>query len=123
MEVTKVRDAAILTTSYVAWTTIEKARNGNVLVLHVDFTKWDLTSAQIKIDSSSSWETWDFYQRTSSSITSWADTVDFHEITIDTTWKYEIILPIYADYIIVSVKWTWTVSGSSMAIKALTGIA
>lgn len=101
----------------------KKTRNGNVVVLHVDFTKWSLTSAEIKVEWSTTGSSDDYFQRTASTISSWADSIDFHEMSIDTTWKYEIILPIFADYIRVSVKWTWTVTGSSMAIKALTGNA
>lgn len=121
MNVQTIRSSAVLTTGYVAWNIIEKQRDSNTLVLHVDFTKWSLTTAEIKIECSSSWISDDYYVRTSGAITSWLETIDSHSIQFDASGKYEIILPVFADYIKISAKWTWTPTGSLMAIKAITG--
>lgn len=123
MNVQTIRESAILTTSYVAWDVIEKVRDGNVLVLHIDFTKWSLTTAEIQVECSSSGNSDDYYVRTSWAITSGAETIDTHYLQLDATGKYEIILPVYADYIKISAKGTGTVTGSAMAIKAITGRA
>lgn len=123
MNVETIRDAAILTTSYVAADVLEKQRNGNMLILYVDFTKGSLTTAEIKIETSSSNVSDDFYTRTSLTTTAWSADVDIFEISLWDTGKYEIILPVFADYIKVSAKGTGTVTSSSMAIKAITGRA
>lgn len=123
MNVQTIRESAILTTSYVAWDVIEKARDGNVLVLHIDFTKWSLTTAEIQVECSSSGNSDDYYVRTSWAITSGAEAIDTHYLQLDATGKYEIILPVYADYIKISAKGTGTVTNSAMAIKAITGRA
>lgn len=123
MNVQPIRSSAILTTSYVAWNVIEKQRDWNVLVLHVDFTKGSLTTAEIQVECSSSGVSNEYYTRTSWAITSWVESIEFHSIQLDASGKYEIILPVYADYIKISAKWTGTVTNSLMAIKAITGRA
>lgn len=114
-----VRSAAILTTSYVAGTVIEDIKNNNQLVLLVDFTKGSLTSLEIKIEVSD--DGTNYYQETSESFTAGVGTVSLAYRTIDTTGAYEILRPIKAAFVKVSVKGTGTVTGSSCAIKALIG--
>ena len=121
-----IRDAAVLTNSYVA-TTIRWINDNldltekNQLVLLMDFTIGSLTSLEMKIDFS--WDNIDYYQETSLDISWGIWTVNLFEYTFDETGKYRIALPIKDKYMRLSVKGTWTVTGSSLKITSITWLA
>ena len=114
-----VRESAILTTSYVPGTVIEDIKNNNQLVLLVDFTKGSLTSLELIIEVSD--DNVNFYQETSEAFTAGEGVVSLANRIIDTAGKYEILRPIKAAFVRVSVKGTGTVTGSLCAVKALIG--
>lgn len=124
-----VREAAILTTSYVAGEIIDgtcdltnqknQANLFNQSVLYVDFTKGSLTSAEIKIEFSYDGTNW--YQETFGSISSGVETNTVGEHKIEATGSYRILTPIKDRFIRVSAKGTGTVTGSEMTIKSLLG--
>ena len=114
-----VRDAAILTTSFVAGTLIEDVKQNNQLVLLVDFTKGSLTTAEIKLEFSD--DGTNFYQEASSSVAAGVDSLSALERQLDADASIAIYVPIKAAIIRVSAKGTGTVTGSEMAIKAIVG--
>lgn len=122
--ITDVRTAAILTTSYVAGTVIDSTNANpalrNQMNLLVDFTIGSLTSAEIKIEYSHDGTT--YFQETFENISSGTSTLTNGVYQMSATGKYIISVPIKFSYIKVSVKGTGTVTGSSMAIKAIIGV-
>ena len=121
-----VRDAAILTTSYVAWTVLwldddNRAQELNQSVLYIDVTLWSLTSVEVKLEYSDDWV--NYYQQTFIDISGWTATASLWEYTFTADWAYEIANPFKARNLRVSAKWTWTVTGSSCAIKWIIWIA
>lgn len=115
-----VRSAAILTTSYVAGTVLDRAQDYNQLVLLVSFTKGSLTTAEVKIEFSNDGST--YYQETFQSISSGTSTDTVGEHALSATGNYTIMVPILSRYIKVSAKGTGTVTSSSMAITAMLGV-
>ena len=120
-----IREASILTNSYVS--SDIRGNDDNVRVternqclLYIDLTIWSLTSAEIKIEFSSDDVT--YYQECTQFISSGIATIDLKEYTFDSDWKYRLAIPIKDRYIKVSAKWTWTVSGSSLAISIITWV-
>jgi hypothetical protein len=125
-----VRDAAILTTSYVAGTvigldsedSIHQLHVKNQLVLKVDFTIGSLTSVEIKIEYSH--DNSDYYQFTYVGAPSTgASAATPFVLQLTATGKCEIPIPIKSRYIKVSAKGTGTVTNSSLKILAVAGIA
>jgi hypothetical protein len=114
-----VRSAAILTTSYVAGTTISDAHLQSQLVIYVDFTIGSLTSAEVKVEFSDDNST--FYQETFSSVGGGTSTLSEGEHTVTATGSYRIAIPIKDRYIKISAKGTGTVTDSSMTINASIG--
>lgn len=122
----EIRSSAILTNSYVEatilWQTdFNQVQELNQLVLYISFTKWSLTSMELKIEFSDDWVT--YYQETFSSI-SWGlatESLAEHEFT--DTWNYTVPAPFKSKFVKVSVKWTWTVTNSLCAIKWVLWIA
>lgn len=121
-----IREASILTNSYVAsdvrwlWDNIDLTWK-NQLILLIDFTIGSLTSMEIKAEFSHNEV--DYYQEVSMSISWWIWTVDLFEYTFDATWKYRIAIPIKDKFIKISAKWTWTVTSSSLQITSITWLA
>lgn len=118
-----IRESAILTASYVAsdvrWLDDNLIlTDKNQVVLLIDFTKWSLTTMEMKLDFSNNWV--DFYQETSLDISSGTATVNLLEYTFNATGKYRVVLPIKDRYIKVSVKWTWTATSSLCKITNIT---
>lgn len=115
-----VREAAILTGSYVAGTVFEMRDDTSQLNLYVDFTIGSLTSAEIKVEYSE--DNSDYYQDTVKSISGGTTTLTVNEFQLTATGKYRISIPIKDRYTKVSIKGTGTASGSSAAIKAIFGL-
>ena len=114
-----VRASLILTTGYVAGTVIENVMDANQLIIYVDFTKGSLTTAEIKVEFSS--DNTNFYQESSSSVTTGTDTNTLLEHQIGATGKYRIAIPIKDRYVKISVKGTGTVTNSLIAVRAIIG--
>lgn len=121
-----VRDATILTNSYVAGIVLGDGVDINLetndtLILLVDFTKGSLTSAEIHIEFSPDGVTW--YQETLDSIASLGIVNELPVTrTFTATGLYHIILPEVMDKNIrISAHGTGTVTGSSMTVTALVG--
>ena len=111
-----IREAAVLTNSYVAGNIIGDASEYNTLSLEVDFTLGSLTSMEMKVEVSNDGTNW--YQQVAESTSGGSTTVSLDERTWDATGKYAFLIrPVRAKYIRVSVKGTGTVTDSSCAIK------
>lgn len=125
-----VRDAAILTNSYVAGTVIGFTEDfinkgvhlNNQLNIYIDFTIGSLTDLYIKIEFSSDNTT--YYQESFSSIpaASGTDTVSLGLHKFTGTGKYRLALPIKDRYIKISAQGNGTVTSSSLSINAVIGI-
>jgi len=117
-----IRAAAILTTSYVAWTVLGQTDSNtnqelNQLVLYIDFTIWSLTSVELKIEFSDDWT--NFYQQTFVDISWGTATCTAWEYSYDTAWSYELATPMKAKFVRVSSKGTWTVTSSSLTVQGI----
>jgi len=121
-----IRDAAILTGSYVAAkilgltdsatqfaTNVDKC---NQLELECIFTKGSLTSCEIKIEFSA--DGTNYVQETNKSVTAGTTTLTLNEYTTTASGSFHISIPITANYVRVSAKGTGTATGSSLAIVA-----
>lgn len=133
-----IRSAAILTTSYVASSTVDVG-NCNELVLFVDFTKGSLTTAELKFQFSPLNNPTNT-QATPSSDTGWYDypisntavgTTSADEFLaplrvyvqqLDATCAKAFPLPAKARKFRVLAKGTGTVTSSSMTIACITGV-
>ncbi len=124
-----IRAAAALTGSYVASTDISaltpnfptKVELRNQLVLYVDLTLGNLTSAQVKLEFSHDGVT--YYQEAFTSISNGTDTVNLGEHSMASSGKYRLAFPIKDVHVKVSAKGTGDATGSSMAIGAIIGVA
>jgi hypothetical protein len=121
-----VRSSAILTGSYVAGNVLGSdvglttlLRVSNQLVLLVDLTIGDLTSAEIKVEFSDDGLNW--YQESFGSISAGTDTISLGEHTFAATGKYFIPIRVKAAFIRVSAKGTGTATNSLLAINAIVG--
>ena len=115
-----IRDASILTNSYVASTILgdteqNRIQELNQCVLLIDFTIWSLTSLELKIEYSD--DNISFYQDTFLDISWGTATASLGEYTFEASGAYNIAVPFKARVIRASVIWTWTVTWSSCAIK------
>jgi hypothetical protein len=115
-----VREAAILTGSYVAGTIIgldgAYISNQNQLVLNCAFTIGSLTTCEVKVEFSDDDVT--YFQETFQSISGGTatETLGIHQWAA--TGNYRLALPCTAKYVKVSAKGTGTVTNSSLAITA-----
>lgn len=115
-----VRDAAILTGSYVAGTEFSMDRQ-NYLGVLVQFTKGSLTTMELKIETSVDGGT-TYGQQSTETASSGTVTIDPAEYQFDTTGSYWIVVnPLLADTVKISVKGTGTATGSSCTITAIVG--
>lgn len=124
-----VRAAAILTNSYVAGTVIgpqsaigvgdADVHNQNQLIIYIDFTLGSLTDGRIKVEFAHDGS--DYYQESSSSISSGTDTVSVVEHKFTATGKYRLAIPIKDAWIKISSIGTGTVTNSSMKVSAILG--
>jgi len=112
-----IRSSAILTGSYVAGTVITDGHKYDQLILHIDFTKGSLTSAQMLIEFSSDGVT--YREETFQAISGGTSTLSngSHTWTDDGTKRY--LLDIGDPFIRVSVKGTGVVTSSLCAVTAL----
>jgi len=122
----QIRDAAILTTSYVSADILwlddnNTAQTLNQSVLFIDLTIWSLTSMELKIEYSD--DSINYYQQSFIDISWGTATVNAGEYTFTASGTYEISNPFKAKYLKASVIGTWTVTGSSCAIKGIIGMA
>lgn len=121
-KVVNVRNNAVLTTSYVAGEVIENVQHLNQMVLHIDFTKGSLISAEIKVEFSI--DGINYHQLTSGTVdTNGLETLKPHTLTIGDDAKFAHLLPVKARFIKISSKGTGTVTGSSLKIRAVLGVA
>lgn len=121
-----VRSAAILTGTYVAHTInmgdyVRDFNQINQLVILLDFTKGQLTTAEVKLEFSPDNTNW--YQEVTESVSAGIITTTLAERQISATGKYRIPVAVKDRYIKISVKGTGTATGSSMAVKAITGMS
>lgn len=125
-----VREAAILTTSYVAGTVVKRdnshlsenkqhIENFDQLILLVEFTIGSLTDARIKVEFSSDGTT--YYQESYGSTSAGVRTVRVLESKLTASGNYRIPIDIKDRFIRISAKGTGTVTGSSLAISAVLG--
>lgn len=114
-----VRDAAIVTNSYVAGTVIEDVHMFNQLVILPDITVGSLTSAEIRVRYSHDNTNW--YQLGFLSISGSTATVSEGEFSYTADSTATIELPIKYRHIEIAVKGTGTVTSSSVAITAIVG--
>ena len=127
-----IRASAVLTTSYVAGTTLgaeagttietytTNPNEYNQLVLFVDFTIGSLTSMELKVEFSP--DNSSYYQETVASISGSTETNSVLTHTFTATGKYRLAVPCTDRYIKVSVKGTGTVTSSLCAIDAILGV-
>ena len=132
-EIMPVRDAAILTTSYVVGNIIGSYQGAdtrivggvalkNQLILYVDFTKGSLTTAEILVEfnndltDANGWyqETLDVAGTPSGGSVTMGENLMTRQLSA--TGKYRISIPIKDQFIRVSVKGTGTVTSSSMKV-------
>lgn len=113
-----VREAAILTNTYVAGTVLENCQNYNSFSLNIAFTKGSLTDAQIKIEVSA--DGVNYYQLYTDSVTSGVNSpvALVYKFTADASCSTNLIY-LSSKYIKISAIGTGTVTGSSLAINAV----
>ena len=126
-----IRDAAILTNSYVAakilgaYTKSDGTQvqadvsKHNQLELECIYTKGSLTSLEIKIEFSNDGTNW--VQETNKAVSGGTTTLTLNEHTTTASTGFHISIPIMANFIKVSAKGTGTLTGSSLAIVAKLG--
>jgi len=134
-----VRDAAVLTTDYVAGSIIGKVPSAvssvppnpaylsgpvglnNQLILYVDYTKGSLTTAEIKIEFSDDGSDW--YQETVDDVAASTGIITERPgvRSLADSGKFRIPIKINDQYIKVSIKGTGNVVGSSARISAIIG--
>ena len=127
-ELQTLRTSAILTNSYVAGTvwgpqggsTVSDPVENNQLLLLIDFTKGSLDSMQLKIEFSENGT--DYYQETSSAVSSGTSTETVLAHSFGATGKFRLPIPIVDRYIKVSVKGTGTVTSSLVKVLAILAI-
>jgi len=122
-EIKVIRDAAILTNSYVS--TDIRGLNDNLdlsdrnqVELYVDFTIWSLTSLDMIVEFWSCWT--EYYQETSMEINWGIWTINLFERQFTESWKFRISFPIKDKFMRIRVKWTGTVTSSSLQITSVT---
>ncbi len=113
-----LRDAAILTNSYVAATVIDNAHEYNQLEILVDYTKGSLTSLELKIEISYNGTDW--FQETNVAVSGGTSTLSANEYTYaGGSAKFTVAAPNSARYIQISAKGTGTLTSSSLTLNAL----
>ncbi len=119
-----IRSASSLTTSYVAGTVISfdgLVDSKNQLIVNYDLTLGSLTSAELIVEFSA--DNSDYFQETFGKITDGVevDTPGYHQFIV--SGKGRIPIEIKDRCIKISVKGTGDISGSSMRVMAVIGIA
>lgn len=137
-----IRDAAILTTSYVIGNIIGKVPNTlaanpptpiyiggpvgllNQLILYVDFTKGSLTTAELIVEfNNDCTDDNGWYQETEDDIAASTGIITERNVVrqFGASGKYRIPIKINDQFIRVSIKGTGTVTSSSAKINAIIG--
>lgn len=114
-----VRTSAVLTNGYVAGTVIDTGGNDNQLIIYADFTKGNLTTAEIKVEFSD--DNSDYYQETFQAIAAGVATETLGVHQMSATGKYRFLIPIKDRYIKISSNGTGDVANSLMEVYATTG--
>ena len=116
-EMKAIRSSAVLTTSYVAGTSLVDCEKYTHVVLYVNFTIGSLTSLELKVEYSNDGGT-TLFQETARSISASTitETNVIHQFTA--TGKYRVVIPVQGHTIKVSVKGTGTVTSSAVAVDA-----
>jgi len=117
-----IRDAAILTTGYVAGTVLHDVEPYNQLQLAVLYTKGSLTSLQIKIEFSI--DGTNYVQETSMAVSTGTSTgtPTVHHFAPAGNQNYLLEIPIACSMIKVSAKGTGTVTSSSLTLNAVLAV-
>ncbi|MEY2595079.1 MAG: hypothetical protein RI965_351 [Bacteroidota bacterium] len=116
-----VRTAAILTNAYVAGTTLTDCGAYNQLTLRINFTKGNLTDAQIKVEYSEDGTNWT--QETFDSVSGGVNTLSAGVLKLSATGAYTEHINFIADQIKISAIGTDDVTSSSLKIDAILSIA
>ena len=123
-----VRSSAVLTGSYVGGTVLGTPGTVplqsyllNQVVIYIDLTLGNLTSAEVKVEFSN--DNSDFYQETAVAISGGVAGTSLLAYTFTASGKYRIPVPVKDKYIRISAKGTGDVTNSLMAVNAIVGIA
>ena len=115
-----LREAAILTTSYVVASADEflpaDVMSADQVVVFLDFTIGSLTTLEVKIEYSNDGTNW--YQETFGSVSGGTNTLSAGVNSAAATGVYTIMSDIAGKYVRVSAKGTGTVTSSSLKIEA-----
>jgi len=115
-----IRTAAVLTNAFVTSDTIiDNVQYQNQLILEVNFTLGSLTTGEIKVEFSHDKTTW--FQETYQSLSGGSMTHNLGTHLLPTDMNGVIAISSKYKFIRVSAKGNGTVTGSSMAIRALVG--
>lgn len=121
LDATKIiRNAAILTTDWVAGTVQNVSQYGQ-LCININFTKGDLTDMLLKIETSDASAGTYFAEAVEATSGDGYADISTKIWRFATSGSYAIRLPINAKYIKISVKGEGTVTGSSCAITLAGG--
>lgn len=107
-----IRDAAILTTSYVASSTIEDVGKYNELNVYCYYTKGSLTSLEVKVETSLDGTNW--VQETNVDVSGATGTMTLGAYTTTADGNFKISIPISTIFAKVRAKGTGDVGGSSL---------
>jgi major membrane immunogen (membrane-anchored lipoprotein) len=106
----KIRASAILTTSYVASSTISDVQSYNELNVYCYYTKGSLTSLEIKIETSLDNSNW--IQETNMTVSGGTMTMNAGAYTTTEDGNFKISIPLSARYARISAKGTGTCTSS-----------
>lgn len=123
----ELRADAVLTNSYVSSSVVRGLDDNldltweNQVILYIKFTKWSLSSMELKIEFSP--DDINYYRESSVDIVSGTGTVNAFEYTFTSDGNYRLAIPIKDKYMKVSVKGTGTVTSSNCGIVNITWTA
>lgn len=121
--VTKLRESAILTTSYVYYDigSLSSMPVGrfNQLVVYVKFTKGSLTTAEFVVEVSPNGTDW--FAETSSSISAGTDTVSVATHQVGATGNFRYLAAIKDPFVRIGIKGTGTTTSSLAEIWVAVG--
>lgn len=112
-----IRSSAILTNSYVAATVIQDVNSFNQLVFYCYFTLGNLTSLELKIESSLDDGT-NYVQETNLTVSGGTGTLNKGIYSTTETGNFKIALPMTAQHVKISAKGTGTLTNSLLQIDA-----
>lgn len=118
-----VRAAAILTTAVVAGTIITECDSLDQMIMLIDFTLGSLTSVGITVEFAHDTKTPNWFQQSTDSIAGGTNTHALETHVFTATGKYAIAVPFKCSAIRLSAQGVGTVTGSSLAMFAITGNA